>query len=265
MKVGYFAVVLLACFLQACSSFWGKDSTEMDGFVTGLMDRMTVREKLGQLNLPSGGDLVTGTVMNGELTEMIRKQEITGFFNVKGVRKIREMQRIAVEETRLKIPLIVGADVIHGYETIFPIPLAMSCSWDTVAIRRMTRVAATEASADGICWNFSPMVDICRDARWGRIAEGNGEDPYLGALMARAYVHGYQGDAMKANNEILASLTIKAKSFLSVFFLIPQCIPAALKPFAAQTPPEIYFIITNTPLYSNRPLYLFQVYNSYIL
>ena len=138
----------------------------MDGFVTGLMDRMTVREKLGQLNLPSGGDLVTGTVMNGELTEMIRKQEITGFFNVKGVRKIREMQRIAVEETRLKIPLIVGADVIHGYETIFPIPLAMSCSWDTVAIRWMTRVAATEASADGICWNFSPMVDICRDARW---------------------------------------------------------------------------------------------------
>lgn len=204
MKVGYFAVVLLACFLQACSSFVGKDSTEMDGFVTGLMDRMTVREKLGQLNLPSGGDLVTGTVMNGELTEMIRKQEIMGFFNVKGVRKIREMQRIAVEETRLKIPLIVGADVIHGYETIFPIPLAMSCSWDTVAIRRMTRVAATEASADGICWNFSPMVDICRDARWGRIAEGNGEDPYLGALMARAYVHGYQGDAMKANNEILA-------------------------------------------------------------
>ena len=99
MKVGYFAVVLLACFLQACSSFGGKDSTEMDGFVTGLMDRMTVREKLGQLNLPSGGDLVTGTVMNGELTEMIRKQEITGFFNVKGVRKIREMQRIAVEET----------------------------------------------------------------------------------------------------------------------------------------------------------------------
>ena len=176
----------------------------MDGVVTGLMDRMTVREKLGQLNLPSGGDLVTGTVMNGELTEMIRKQEITGFFNVKGVRKIREMQRIAVEETRLKIPLIVGADVIHGYETIFPIPLAMSCSWDTVAIRRMTRVAATVASADGICWNFSPMVDICRDARWGRIAEGNGEDPYLGALMARAYVHGYQGDAMKANNEILA-------------------------------------------------------------
>ncbi|WP_300694842.1 beta-glucosidase BglX [uncultured Bacteroides sp.] len=203
MKVKYCVVILLVCLLQGCSSA-GNDNREMDRFVTGLMNRMTVREKLGQLNLPSGGDLVTGTVMNGELSEMIRKQEITGFFNVKGIQKIREMQRIAVEETRLKIPLIVGADVIHGYETIFPIPLAMSCSWDTVAIRRMARVAATEASADGICWNFSPMVDICRDARWGRIAEGNGEDPYLGALMTKAYVHGYQGDAMKANNEILA-------------------------------------------------------------
>lgn len=203
MKVKYCVVILLVCLLQGCSSA-GNDNREMDRFVTGLMDRMTVREKLGQLNLPSGGDLVTGTVMNGELSEMIRKQEITGFFNVKGIQKIREMQSIAVEETRLKIPLIVGADVIHGYETIFPIPLAMSCSWDTVAIRRMARVAATEASADGICWNFSPMVDICRDARWGRIAEGNGEDPYLGALMTKAYVHGYQGDAMKANNEILA-------------------------------------------------------------
>lgn len=203
MKVKYCVVILLVCLLQGCSSA-GNDNREMDRFVTGLMDRMTVREKLGQLNLPSGGDLVTGTVMNGELSEMIRKQEITGFFNVKGIQKIREMQRIAVEETCLKIPLIVGADVIHGYETIFPIPLAMSCSWDTVAIRRMARVAATEASADGICWNFSPMVDICRDVRWGRIAEGNGEDPYLGALMTKAYVHGYQGDAMKANNEILA-------------------------------------------------------------
>ena len=203
MKVKYYVVILLVCLLQGCSSV-GNDNREMDRFVTGLMERMTVREKLGQLNLPSGGDLVTGTVMNGELSEMIRKQEITGFFNVKGIQKIREMQRIAVEETRLKIPLIVGADVIHGYETIFPIPLAMSCSWDTVAVRRMARVAATEASADGICWNFSPMVDICRDARWGRIAEGNGEDPYLGALMTKAYVHGYQGDAMKANNEILA-------------------------------------------------------------
>lgn len=176
----------------------------MDRFVTDLMGKMTIREKLGQLNLPSGGDLVTGSVMNSELSDMIRKEEIGGFFNVKGIKKIYDLQRLAVEETRLKIPLIVGADVIHGYETIFPIPLALSCSWDTLAIQRMARISAIEASADGICWTFSPMVDICRDARWGRIAEGSGEDPYLGSLLAKAYVHGYQGDSMQGKDEILS-------------------------------------------------------------
>ncbi len=176
----------------------------MDRFVTDLMGKMTIREKLGQLNLPSGGDLVTGSVMNCELSDMIRKEEIGGFFNVKGIKKIYDLQRLAVEETRLKIPLIVGADVIHGYETIFPIPLALSCSWDTLAIQRMARISAIEASADGICWTFSPMVDICRDARWGRIAEGSGEDPYLGSLLAKAYVHGYQGDSMQGKDEILS-------------------------------------------------------------
>jgi len=148
--------------------------------------------------------LVTGSVMNSELSDMIRKEEIGGFFNVKGIKKIYDLQRLAVEETRLKIPLIVGADVIHGYETIFPIPLALSCSWDTLAIQRMARISAIEASADGICWTFSPMVDICRDARWGRIAEGSGEDPYLGSLLAKAYVHGYQGDSMQGKDEILS-------------------------------------------------------------
>ena len=176
----------------------------MDRFITDLMDRMTLREKLGQLNLPSGGDLVTGSVMNGELSDMIRKQEIGGFFNVKGIQKINALQHLAVEESRLKIPLLVGADVIHGYETIFPIPLALSCSWDTLAVERMARISAIEASADGINWTFSPMVDICRDARWGRIAEGSGEDPYLGSLMAKAYVRGYQGNNMQGNDEILA-------------------------------------------------------------
>lgn len=142
--------------------------------------------------------------MNSELSDMIRKEEIGGFFNVKGIKKIYDLQRLAVEENRLKIPLIVGADVIHGYETIFPIPLALSCSWDTLAIQRMARISAIEASADGICWTFSPMVDICRDARWGRIAEGSGEDPYLGSLLAKAYVHGYQGDSMQGKDEILS-------------------------------------------------------------
>ena len=166
--------------LFACSPSGGGKDREMDRFITDLMDRMTLREKLGQLNLPSGGDLVTGSVMNGELSDMIRKQEIGGFFNVKGIQKINVLQHLAVEESRLKIPLLVGADVIHGYETIFPIPLALSCSWDTLAVERMARISAIEASADGINWTFSPMVDICRDARWGRIAEGSGEDPYLG-------------------------------------------------------------------------------------
>lgn len=128
----------------------------------------------------------------------------TSFRFQKGIKKIYDLQRLAVEETRLKIPLIVGADVIHGYETIFPIPLALSCSWDTLAIQRMARISAIEASADGICWTFSPMVDICRDARWGRIAEGSGEDPYLGSLLAKAYVHGYQGDSMQGKDEILS-------------------------------------------------------------
>ena len=193
--------ILLGC---SCSDVSRDEAAEMDRFVTELMGKMTLHEKLGQLNLPSGGDMVTGTVMNGELSDMIRKQEIGCFFNVKGVRRINALQRLAVEESRLKIPLLVGADVIHGYETIFPIPLALSCSWDTLAIERMARISAIEASADGICWTFSPMVDICRDARWGRIAEGSGEDPYLGSLLAKAYVHGYQGDSMQGKDEILS-------------------------------------------------------------
>ena len=172
-------------------------NAEMDRFISGLMNRMTLQEKLGQLNLPSGGDLVTGPVQCSPLAESIRLQKIGGFFNVLGVEKIRELQRVAVEETELKIPLVVGMDVIHGYKTVFPIPLAMSCSWDPEAVERAAEIAAAEASADGICWTFSPMVDIARDARWGRIAEGNGEDPYLGAVLAEAYVRGYQGDDLR--------------------------------------------------------------------
>ena len=129
--------VLCGFIFFSCSQSNERKDIEMDHFITDLLNQMTLHEKLGQLNLPSGGDLVTGSVMNGELGEMIRKQEIGGFFNVKGVHKIYALQRLAVEESRLKIPLLVGADVIHGYETIFPIPLALSCSWDTLAVERM--------------------------------------------------------------------------------------------------------------------------------
>ena len=119
-------------------------------------------------------------------------ERLAALFNIKSVAKIRDVQRVAVEESRLKIPLIFGMDVIHGYETVFPIPLGLSCSWDMKAIERSAQIAALEASADGICWAFSPMVDIGRDPRWGRIAEGSGEDPYLGGEIAKAMVKGYQ-------------------------------------------------------------------------
>lgn len=176
----------------------------MDKFIDSLMSKMTLREKLGQLNLPTGGDLTTGAVRNTALENLIDKGELGGFFNVKGAEKIRDFQRRAVEKSRLGIPLIVGADIIHGYETVFPIPLALSCSWNPEVVKRMAQISAKEASAAGIGWTFSPMVDICRDARWGRIAEGNGEDPYLGSIMAKAYVDGYQGKDLKAKDNIMA-------------------------------------------------------------
>ena len=175
-------------------------------FVNNLMSQMTYEEKLGQLNLlPVNGDIVTGAeVGEYDLGDRIAKGEVGGLFNLKGVDKIREAQRIAVEQSRLGIPLIFGMDVIHGYETVFPIPLALSCSWDTAAIRLSAETAAKEATADGICWTFSPMVDICRDARWGRIAEGNGEDPFLGSAIAQAMVKGYQGTDLTSPYTMLA-------------------------------------------------------------
>ncbi len=166
----------------------------MDRFIDSLMHRMTLREKIGQLTLLGAGDIVTGSAGRSPVEERIANGELGGVFNLKGVDKISGLQRIAVEQSRLGIPLIVGMDVIHGYETVFPIPLAMSCSWDTLAIERAAAIAATEASADGVCWTYSPMVDISVDPRWGRVAEGSGEDPYLGSCIARAMVRGYQGD-----------------------------------------------------------------------
>lgn len=206
MKKHIKALLPSVCLALMCScGHSGNDpDSRMDSFIDELMGRMTLEQKLGQMNLVTGGDMVTGHVMTNELEQMIRRQEIGGVFNVKGAGKILELQRIAVEETELGIPLLVGADIIHGYETIFPIPLALSCSWDTVAIEKMARISAIEASASGINWTYSPMVDICRDPRWGRIAEGNGEDPYLGSVLGPAYVRGYQGKDMSGKDEIMA-------------------------------------------------------------
>src|SRR3712207_675451 len=180
------------------------DQTKMNRFINDLMSRMTLKEKLGQLNLPVTGDIVTGQAKSSDVAAKIRKGEVGGLFNLKGVDKIREVQKVAVEQSRLKIPLLFGMDVIHGYETVFPIPLALSCSWDMNAVESSARVAATEASADGISWTFSPMVDICRDPRWGRMSEGNGEDPFLGSAIARAMVRGYQGNDLSLNNTVMA-------------------------------------------------------------
>jgi beta-glucosidase len=177
---------------------------KMNQFVTNLMSKMTLDEKLGQLNLPGAGDITTGQASSSDIAKKIREGKVGGLFNIKGVEKIRDVQKIAVENSRLKIPLLFGMDVIHGYQTAFPIPLGLSCTWNMQAIERSARIAAVEASADGICWTFSPMVDIARDPRWGRIAEGSGEDAYLGSEIARAMVKGYQGTDLSKNNTIMA-------------------------------------------------------------
>ena len=196
--------LLLAAAALFLSAAVHAQDARMEAFIDNLMSKMTLREKIGQLNLPVTGEIVTGEAKSSDVAGKIIRGEVGGLFNLKGVDKIREVQKIAVEKSRLKIPLIFGMDVIHGYETVFPIPLALSCSWDMEGIRRSASVAAQESSADGICWTFSQMVDISHEPRWGRMAEGSGEDPYLGARIAEAMVHGYQGDNLKANNTIMA-------------------------------------------------------------
>ncbi len=177
---------------------------KMNLFVDNLMNKMTLREKIGQLNLPVAGNITTGQAKSSDVAAQIARGEVGGLFNLKGVKSIRELQKIAVENSRLHIPLIFGMDVIHGYETVFPIPLALSMTWDPAAVRTSAHLAATEAAADGISWTFSPMVDICRDARWGRMSEGNGEDPYLASVLAKAMVEGYQGTDLSAPNTVMA-------------------------------------------------------------
>ena len=205
MRIGRFlltAVITASAFTAMTAPQADKD--KMDQFIDNLMGKMTLQEKIGQLNLPVSGEIVTGQAKSSDVAGKIRKGQVGGLFNVKGVENIREVQKIAVEQSRLKIPLLFGMDVIHGYETVFPIPLALSCSWDMEAIKESARIAAKESSADGICWTFSPMVDICRDPRWGRMAEGGGEDPYLGSEISAAMVKGYQGDDLTDKNTIMA-------------------------------------------------------------
>jgi len=169
-----------------------------------LLAKMTLDEKIGQLNLVTPGGAVTGAVVSQGVEDNIRKGLVGGLFGIWGPEKVRQAQDLAIKNSRLHIPLIFGLDVIHGHKTIFPIPLGLSATWNPELIETSARIAATEASADGLAWAFSPMVDIARDARWGRISEGSGEDPYLGGLIAKAMVKGYQGKDLSANNNIMA-------------------------------------------------------------
>ncbi|HLF47616.1 MAG TPA: beta-glucosidase BglX, partial [Chitinophagaceae bacterium] len=182
-----------------------RQDAKMNTFVDALMKKMTLDEKIGQLNLLTpGGGIVTGAVVSSGVETKIKEGKVGGLFGVTGAAKVKQVQEIAVNNSRLKIPLLFGSDIIHGYKTIFPIPLGLSSSWDMELIQRSARIAALEATSDGLNWNFSPMVDIARDPRWGRIAEGAGEDPYLGSQISIAMVKGYQGNDLAKDNTMMA-------------------------------------------------------------
>jgi len=198
-KIRFFVFICCLTIVQAHAQ-----SDKMNSFVNSLMSKMTLEEKIGQLNLVTPGGAVTGSVVSKDVDDKIRKGLVGGLFGITGPDKVRQAQDIAMKNSRLHIPLIFGLDVIHGHKTVFPIPLGLSCSWDSILIEKSARIAATEASADGLDWAFSPMVDIARDPRWGRIAEGAGEDPYLGSVVARAMVRGYQGTDLTKNNAVMA-------------------------------------------------------------
>ncbi len=198
-------ILVLALFpvVFSCTPFTGEEAP-YSAQIDSLLNVMTLEEKLGQLNLPSAGDITTGLAQSTGIVENVRAGKVGGLFNINGLEPRMAIQRVAVEESRLGIPLIFGMDVIHGYKTSFPIPLGLSCTWDMDLVEESARIAAIEATADGVCWTFSPMTDISRDPRWGRIAEGVGEDPYLGYQIAAAMVRGYQGEDLSANNTLMA-------------------------------------------------------------
>ena len=206
MKKFIYSLLVLS-FIISCQNSSLHDS-EKEKFINDLISKMTLDEKAGQMNQYNGFWDATGPMPEGDYQKKryneLMNGQVGSMLNVIGVDEIYALQKIAVEETRLGIPLIFGHDVIHGYKTIFPIPLAESSSWDLKLMENSARVAATEASADGLHWTFAPMVDISRDARWGRVMEGAGEDPYLGSLVAKARVKGFQGTDLSEINSIVA-------------------------------------------------------------
>ena len=200
------AILILLVFYgcnPATSTITSKEQ-EIAHKVDSLMKLMTLDEKIGQLNMPGAGDITTGLATNTGIVPRIREGKVGMLLNIRGIDKIHETQRIAVEESRLGIPLIFAMDVIHGYKTLFPVPLGLASCWDMDLIERSARIAAEEATAEGIAVTFSPVADLSRDPRWGRIVEGPGEDPCLGAKITAAMVNGYQGEALSDFNTMMA-------------------------------------------------------------
>src|SRR5918997_819524 len=195
------ALTLLLSAVAATGQAPRRDGSDVERRIGELLSRMTLEEKLGQLQQLDGD--WTGTYRQ-EHPEMVRQGRLGSTLNVRGAARTNELQRIAVEQSRLKIPLIFGFDVIHGYRTVFPIPLGEAASWDPATAERGAQVAAAEAKAVGLHWTFAPMVDVARDARWGRVVEGAGEDPFLGSVMARARVRGFQGADYSAPDRVVA-------------------------------------------------------------
>jgi beta-glucosidase len=199
MKKSALLLIILIAFFKVQAQ-----DEKMNAFINTLMNKMTIDEKIGQLNLTTAGGFTTGSATNEKLQQKLQSGQIGAMLNDFSVASMRISQDIAVKESKNHIPIMFGMDVIHGYKTIFPIPLAMSCMWDMSLIEKSARIAAQEATANGIVWTYSPMVDIARDPRWGRIAEGAGEDPWLGSQIARAFVKGYQGNDLSLNNTMMA-------------------------------------------------------------
>ncbi|WP_418603685.1 beta-glucosidase BglX [Hwangdonia sp.] len=202
--IGTIFLFLLGCNTSENKKNNATTDTAFHAKVDSLMGLMTLQEKVGQMVMYSGSGAITGPTVNTNFRTYIKEANVGAMLNVYSAKATRDLQKLAVEETRLGIPLLFGYDVIHGFKTIFPINLGLAASWDLDDIEKGSRIAAEEASAVGIHWTFAPMVDIARDPRWGRISEGMGEDVYLASKITKAYVRGFQGDDLSKTNTILA-------------------------------------------------------------
>ena len=243
MKRIFLLTVAALSLFCGCSNGSGSASADakMDHFIDDLMGRMTLEQKIGQLNLHSASGFVSAlrVTEEDENVKLLRAGKLGGIYGSGNVEYLRDIQKIAME-SGAGIPLITGMDVIHGYQTVFPVPLALSTSWNPEMVEKTARIAAKEASASGINWVFSPMVDICRDARWGRIVEGGGEDPFLGGELAKAYVYGYQGrDGVYDNTDVMTCVKHYAlyggaeagRDYNSVFLSRQEALNGYLRPY----------------------------------